>query len=305
MENEHPKFLRRVLPYIKHHRGKTFVVKCGGEIVSNAAALDQLALDLSLCANINFRIVLVHGGGPQLSELSKKLGIETKKVSGRRVTDEATLEVAVMTFCGTIRTKILAALRKHGVQPWGLSGVDAGIIHAVPRPASQEIDPDTGELQLVEWGLVGDIQSVHTDPLQNLLNTGYIPVMSSLGGDDDGNVYNINADTVAGAIAVSLKADKLILLTSAPGLLANRDDPTTLISHATVQRCRDLIDRGAVTGGMVPKLQTVIAAVERGVPRVHILDGRSPDSLLMELLTKQGTGTMITTREEEKRYLGE
>ena len=298
--------LRQALPYIKHHRGRTFVVKCGGEIARDAAALDSLANDLALCVLMaSIRVVLVHGGGPQASELSERLGMEPRKIAGRRITDEATLEVAKMVFGGSINTDILSALRRHDLRAVGLSGVDAGIVQAVRRPTTEVNDPATGETQLVDWGLVGDIQSVDTELLRYLLDGRYLPVMSSLGGDDLGNVYNINADTVAGEIAVNLKADKLILLTDEVGLLKDRADPATLISHITTQRCRELIAGGAVTGGMVPKLETIIRAVDGGVPRAHILHGKRCSALLEELFTKQGTGTMITTRDEEKRYLVE
>ncbi|MHC4549062.1 MAG: acetylglutamate kinase [Planctomycetota bacterium] len=297
--------LLQALPYLRRHKGATFVIKCGGEVARDRAALDLLAQDVALCAHVGIRTVVVHGGGPQATELAQKLGHTPTIVQGRRVTDDATLEVAKMVFAGQINVDILGVLRRHGVQPVGVSGVDGDLIHAQRRPATEVTDPATGERREVDFGHVGDITEVNTRLLGKLLDDGYVPVLSSLGSDDAGNIFNINADTVAAHVAMDMRADKLLLLTNAPGLLADPRDPASLISHVSARRCEEMLASGAVQGGMVPKITTLVQAVRGGVRRAHILDGKAPHSLLLELFTKDGTGTMVTTREEEKRYLDE
>jgi len=305
MTSKHVATLLQALPYFRRHKGATFVLKCGGEIARDPEALESLATDVALCAHVGIRLVVVHGGGPQATELSKRLGVEPHIVQGRRITDDATLEVAKMVFAGQINIDILGALRRHGLRPVGLSGVDAGLIHATRRPTTEVEDPSTGEKQQVDFGHVGDIQSVDTRLLTKLIEEGYVPVLASLGADADGRIYNINADTVAARVAIDMQADKLLLLTNAPGLLTDPDDPKSLISHLSASQCLDLIKTGGVRGGMLPKVTTLVEAVNGGVKRAHILDGKQPHSLLIELFTKEGTGTMVTTREEEKRYLDE
>jgi len=305
MNGNEVEILLQALPYMRLHKGATMVVKCGGEIARDKDALGHLARDVALLHHIGVRAVLVHGGGPQATELSEKLGFTPRIVQGRRVTDDDTLEVAKMVFAGQINTNILGALRQEGVAPVGVSGIDGGLLHAVRRPKREMTDPATGAKEEVDFGHVGDITAVDTRLLEKLLDEGYVPVLASLGADDDGNIYNINADTVATRIATDLKAEKVVLLTSVPGLLADRDDPSSLISHISARRCEEMLKSGKIAGGMVPKLQTLIEAVRAGVPRAHILDGTEPHSLLLELFTKHGTGTMLTTSEEEKRYLDE
>jgi len=297
--------LLQALPYMRQHKGSTIVVKCGGEIARDSEALENLARDVALLAHTGIRVVVIHGGGPQATDLAKRLGHEPKIVQGRRVTDDATLEVAKMVFAGQINTDILAALRRQGVSPVGVSGIDGDLIHAVRRPVKRMTDPVTGETEDVDFGHVGDITKVNTRLLRKLLEDGYTPVLASLGSDDSGAIFNINADTVASSIAADLRAEKLILLTSAPGLLADPADPESLISHISARRGDEMLKTGAIRGGMVPKLQTLIECVRAGVPRAHILDGKAAHSLLLELFTKHGSGTMVTTREEEKRYLDE
>lgn len=297
--------LLQALPYIRRLKGATVVLKCGGEIARDATALDNLAVDVALCAHVGLRLVVVHGGGPQASDLSRRLGVEPRIVEGRRITDDATLEVAKMVFAGQINIDLLGALRRHGLQPVGLSGVDADILHAVRRPSREMADPATGETRTVDFGHVGDIRDVDTRLLRILLDQGFVPVVASLGADAAGNIYNINADTVAARIALDMKADKLVLLTNAPGLLHDPDDPASVVSHASASRCEELLASGAIRGGMVPKVTTLVEAVRGGVLRAHILDGMEPHALLLELFTKDGTGTMVTTREEERRYLDE
>jgi len=297
--------LLQALPYIRRHKGATLVIKCGGEVARDSDALDLLARDIALCAHVGIRTVVVHGGGPQATELALKLGHEPNIIEGRRVTDDATLEVAKMVFAGQINIDILGALRRHGTLPVGVSGVDANLISAVRRPATSITDAQTGETRQVDFGHVGDITEVNTRLLKKLLDDGYVPVLASLGSDREGNIFNINADTVAARVAMDMKADKLLLLTNAPGLLQDPDDPATLISHICASRSEELLKTGAIRGGMVPKITTLVEAVRGGVSRAHILDGKAPHSLLIELFTKDGNGTMVTTRAEEKRYLDE
>jgi acetylglutamate kinase len=305
MKGKEVELLLQALPYMRRHKGGTMVVKCGGEIARDPVALRHLARDVALLHHVGVHVVLVHGGGPQATELSRKLGHEPRIVQGRRVTDDETLEVAKMVFAGQINTNILGALRQQGVAPVGVSGIDGDLIHAVRRPVRTMTDPATGETETVDFGHVGDITEVNTRLLRKLLDDGYVPVLASLGADNDGHIFNINADTVATRVATDLHADKVILLTSAPGLLADANDPASLISHISARRCEEMLKGGEVRGGMVPKLQTLIECVRAGVPRAHILDGTEPHSLLIELFTKHGTGTMVTTSEEEKRYLDE
>ena len=305
MNGQDVETLLQALPYIREHKGKTFVIKCGGEIARDPAALDGLAADIALAFHVGVRPVVVHGGGPQATDLQRRLGQEPHIVQGRRITDDATLEVAKMVFGGQINIDILGALRRHGIQAVGVSGVDGDLIQAVRRPVSEVTDPKTGKKTQVDWGHVGDILSVNTRLLQKLLDDGYVPVLCSLGSDKAGNVYNINADTVAARVAADMKAGKLLLLTDAPGLLEDPDDESTLISHITAGRCEEMMKTGAIRGGMVPKIETLVEAVRGGVRRAHILDGKASHSLLVELFTKEGNGTMVTTTEEEARYLDE
>lgn len=295
--------LLQALPYIRRHKKATLVVKCGGEIARDPGALASLAQDVALCSHVGIRTVVIHGGGPQATDLSRKLGVEPNIIQGRRVTDDATLEVAKMVFAGQINIDILGALRSHGLRPVGLSGVDGEVIHAVKRPHTEMEDPDTGETRSVDFGHVGDITEVDTHLLTKLLDDGYVPVLASLGADAEGRIYNINADTVAARIAMDMQADKLILLTNAPGLLTDPDDPASLVSHVSAARAEAMLGEGGIRGGMVPKITTLIQAVRGGVGRAHILDGKQPHSLLLELFTREGTGTMVTTSAEEKRYL--
>jgi acetylglutamate kinase len=204
MNGHDVKLLLQALPYIRRHKGATFVIKCGGEVARDSDALDLLAQDIALCAHVGIRTVVIHGGGPQATELSVKLGHEPHIVQGRRVTDDETLEVAKMVFAGQINIDILGALRRHGIQPVGVSGVDGNLISAVRRPATDVTDAQTGETRQVDFGHVGDITDVNTRLLRKLLDDGYVPVLASLGSDDAGSIYNINADTVAAHVAMDM-----------------------------------------------------------------------------------------------------
>lgn len=285
--------LKEALPYLRRHRRRTMVVKLGGEIADNDAALRSLAQDLSLLVHVNIRIVVVHGGGPQATALSKKLGLTPRMVEGRRVTDEATLEVTKMVFAGQINMELLSVLRAQGLRAVGLSGVDGNILQAVRRPPTPMRDATTGETTMVDFGHVGDVTSADPHLLTLLVENGYVPVISSLGSDEEGNILNINADTVASVIARAMGASKLISLTNVPGLLRDPKDPTSLMSRLTLDDARAAIKNGIVTGGMAPKIESLIEALEGGVEAGHILSGLDEGALLLELFTERGAGTLV------------
>ena len=292
------RLLKEALPYLRRHRRKTMVIKVGGEIASNPDALDSLAQDISLLTHTNIRIVLVHGGGPQATSLSERLGVESRMVQGRRVTDEETLDIAKMVFAGRINIDILGALREHGVRAVGLSGVDGDILHAERRPPTEIENEETGEVELVDFGHVGDVVGVDTSLLSLLVENGYVPVISSLAGDDGGKALNVNADTVASVIAQDLQASKLIMLSSVPGLLRDAEDPDSLVSRASVSEIRAMLTDGTIRGGMRPKVTMMVEALENGVGEVVILSGIEESALLLELFTDRGVGTLIAADED-------
>jgi len=290
MNPEHLDLLRQALPYINRFKGKTFVVKIGGEVAEDGPVLRTFCEEVALLAQVGIRVVMVHGGGKQATDLCEKLGIEPKMVGGRRVTDERTLDVVMMVFAGKINTEILSALRRAGAEAVGISGVDGGILNAVKRPPRKVFNEKTGREEVVDFGHVGDIESVDPKLLTTLLAADFIPVVASLGGDDAGNILNINADTVAAEIASALKAEKLILASSVDGIL--RGD-RSLISRTTPEELGRLIQEGVITGGMIPKAQSACEALLEGVGSVHIINGRKPATLLAEVFTDTGAGTMI------------
>jgi acetylglutamate kinase len=287
--------LREALPYIQRFQGHTFVVKLSGKVTEDPTNLTSLAEELALLHQVGIRICVVHGGGKQLTELASKLGIEQTIIDGRRVTDDATLEMAKMIFAGKINTDILAALRHRSIEAVGLSGVDGNIIHAERRPPKEILNRETGVRAHVDFGHVGDVVRINSRLLMVLLDHGYLPVISSLGADDEGMVFNINADTVASEIAVQLKAEKLILLSDVDGIYLSAGDPKTKLSRLTADEADDLIARGAATGGMIPKLQSITALLRRGVHSAHIISGTNRNALLSEIFTDKGTGTMIVS----------
>jgi acetylglutamate kinase len=287
--------LREALPYIQRFKGQTFVVKLSGKVTENHENLSSLAEEMALLHQVGIRICVVHGGGKQLSDLAKKLGIEQTIIEGRRVTDDATLEMAKMIFAGKINTDILAALRNRGIEAVGLSGVDGNIVHAEKRPPKEILNRETGVKDKVDFGHVGDVVQINARLLTVLLDHGYLPVISSLGADDEGTVFNINADTIASEIAVQLKAEKLVLLSDVDGLYLTAGDPGTKVSRVTAAEAGDLISSGAASGGMIPKLQSIIVLLERGVHSAHIISGTKRNALLSEIFTDKGTGTMIVT----------
>ncbi len=295
--------LKGALRYVRAYRDRGFVVKLGGDVVSDPEVLDHVSAQLALLASLGIRLVVVHGGGPQASSLSRRLGAEPVIVAGRRVTDDQALEVAKMVYAGQLNTDLLAALREHRLQAVGVSGVDADLLTARRRPPVTVVD-DAGTPRTVDYGHVGDIERVDPHVLTTLTDARCVPVIASLAGDDEGNVYNVNADTVAESIAVALGALKLIFLTGAPGVLRDRNDPASLVTFADPDDLTSLMASGALTGGMRPKVEACIRAATSGVERTHIIDGRAPDALLLEVFTGAGCGTMIVGRKEKATYLG-
>ena len=285
--------LREALPYIQRFKGQTFVVKLSGKVTEVQENLISLAEELALLHQVGIRICVVHGGGKQLSELAKQLGVEQTIIEGRRVTDDATLEMAKMIFAGKINTDILAALRHRGIEAVGLSGVDGNIVHAERRPPKEILNRETGVRDKVDFGHVGDVVQINARLLTVLLDHGYLPVISSLGADREGTVFNINADTIAAEIAVQLKAEKLILLSDVDGIYLTAGDANTKLSRLTGAEAGELISSGAASGGMIPKLQSITVLLERGVHSAHIISGTKRNALLSEIFTDKGTGTMI------------
>lgn len=295
--------LKGALRYVRAYRDHVFVVKLGGDVLSDRHVLDQVAAQLALLASLSIRIVVVHGGGPQASALSRRLGREPQMIAGRRVTDDDALDVVKMVYRGLLNTELVSALRHHGVQAVGLSGVDGDLVNAHRRPPVRVVD-DEGVERTVDFGHVGDVDGADPRVLTTLLDARFVPVVSSLAGDAEGAVYNVNADTVAETIATALRAQKLIFLTGAPGVLRDRNDPSTLVAFADPDDLAGLIQSGALAGGMRPKVEACIRAATGGVERTHIIDGRVPDALLLEVFTGAGCGTMIVGRKEKATYLG-
>ncbi len=286
MRNQ-PRFdlLREALPYIQRFKGKTFVVKLSGKATEDGNNLASLAEELALIHQVGIRICVIHGGGKQLSDLATQMGIEQTIINGRRVTDDATLEMAKMIFAGKINTDILAALRHRGVEAVGLSGVDGNIVHAARRPPKEITNQATGEREHVDFGHVGDVVEINSRLLCVLLDQGYLPVISSLGADSEGMVFNINADTIATEIAVQLEAEKLILLSDVDGIFLRPDEPETKLSRLTAREVQQLLESGAATGGMIPKLQSIVELLKRGVRSAHIINGTLRNALLAEVFT--------------------
>src|SRR6267154_6036908 len=286
--------LREALPYIQRFKGKTFVVKFSGKVTENHECLISLAEELALMHQVGIRLCVVHGGGKQLSDLARIMGVEQTIIEGRRVTDDATLEMAKMIFAGKINTDILAALRHRGVGAVGLSGVAGSFVHAERRPPKEIMNRATGESEHVDFGHVGDILEINARLLTVLLDEGYLPVISSLGADAAGTVFNINADTIASEIAIQLEAEKLVLLSDVDGIYLRAGQPETKLSRLSADEAEALVKEGSATGGMIPKLQNIVELLRRGVKSAHIINGTARNALLAEVFTDQGTGTMIS-----------
>lgn len=280
--------LKHAAPYIRMFKRQTFVLKAGGEVFASAEATRALLEQVSILHQVGIRVVLVHGGGPQATELARALGVPTRMVGGRRVTDSQTLDVATMVLNGQINTRILAMCRELELPAVGISGIDAGLIRAHKRAPVNT--PDEGT---VDYGFVGDIDTVDADVLKTQLERGLVPVVSPLSADDDGTVLNINADTVAAALAAALGAAKLILATGAPGILEDRTDPASLVSYIDLDGLKRLRENGSLAEGMLPKAAAIETAIRGKVPRVHIISWKVPDSLLLEIFTNEGTGTLV------------
>ncbi len=282
--------LKHAAPYIRLFKGKVFVLKAGGEIFASRQQTTEFMEQVGILHQVGIRVVLVHGGGPQSTELATALGIDSTFVDGRRVTDDASLDVATMVLNGQINTRVLAACRDLQIPAVGISGIDAGLIRAHRRPP---VRGDDGVL--VDFGFVGDIDSVDADVLVKQLDSGLMPVVSPLSCDDTGTILNINADTVAAAIAVELKAEKLILSTAAAGILEDVDDPQSLISYIDRAALAKLKAEGKLADGMLPKAAAIDSALANGVGRVHVISFKVADSLLLEVFTNEGTGTLVVS----------
>jgi acetylglutamate kinase len=280
--------LKHAAPYVRLFKKKVFVLKAGGEVFADKASTRALMEQVGILHQVGIRVVLVHGGGPQSTRLAEALGLDTTFVDGRRVTDDASLEVATMVLNGQINTRILAACRDLEIPAVGISGVDAGLIRAMRRPPVANASGDA-----VDYGFVGDIESVDADILRKQLDKGLMPVVSPLSCDASGTVLNINADTVAAAIAAELDAEKLILITGAAGILENVDDPQSLISYVDRAGLSRLRDGGILADGMLPKAAAIDQALQEGVSRVHVISYNVADSLLLEVFTNEGTGTLV------------
>ena len=281
--------LKSAAPYIRLYKGKTFVVKAGGGVFGDDASTRQLVEQIAILHYFGVRVVMVHGGGPQLTELSDALGVPTRMVEGRRITDAKAIDVTSMVLNGLINTRILAICRDLNIDAIGISGVDAGLVRAHKRPPVRV--GDSGEM--VDFGFVGDVDAVDTTVIRKLLDNGLMPVVSPLSADASGVLLNINADTVAAAVGAALGAEKLILCTGAPGILGNVDDAGSLISYTDVRGLKRLREEGRIADGMLPKAKAIEDAIRGGVRRVHVISYKAPEGILGEVFTNEGTGTLI------------
>lgn len=276
---ERAEVLTQALPYIKRYTGKTVVVKYGGNAMIDEHLKQQVMEDIVLLWLIGVKIVLVHGGGPEISDLMKKLGKQPVFVDGLRVTDKETVDIVQMVLAGKVNKTLVNLLEMHGGKALGLSGMDGKLIEA--------------KIKDERLGYVGEITGVNIAPITDILEKGYIPVISTLGCDNEGNTYNINGDTAAAYIAGALGAERLIMMTDIAGILMDRNDPSTLIPEISVAEAEQLYEKGVISDGMIPKVNCCVEALRKGVKNVIIMDGRVPHSILMELLTNEGAGTMF------------
>ncbi|MFL6604601.1 MAG: acetylglutamate kinase [Steroidobacteraceae bacterium] len=281
--------LKSAAPYIRMYKGKTFIVKAGGGVFGDADDTRVLIEQIAILHYFGVRVVMVHGGGPQTTEISEALGIPTRMVEGRRVTDQKAIDVTAMVLNGLINTRILGFCRDLNIDAVGISGVDAGLVRAHRRPPVKV--GTSGEL--VDYGFVGDIDGIDTTVIRKLLDNGLMPVVSPLSADETGVLLNINADTVAAAIGAALGAEKLILCTGAPGILERVEDPTSLISYTDLRGLKRLREEGRIVEGMLPKAKAIENAITGGVRRVHVVSYKSPEGILGEVFTNEGTGTLI------------
>ena len=278
--------LTQALPYIKQYNGKTVVIKYGGNAMVNESLKLQVMEDIVLLWLIGVKVVLIHGGGPEISEMMQRLGKQPEFIDGLRVTDKETVDIVQMVLAGKVNKTLVNLLENRGGRAVGLSGIDGHLIEARVKDA--------------RLGYVGEITAVHIGPVRDLLERGYIPVISTIGCDREGNTYNINGDTAAARIAGALGAERLIMMTDIAGILRDRSDVNTLIPEITVSEAAELRRSGIISGGMIPKVECCIDAIRQGVRHVIIMDGRVPHSILMELLTDEGAGTMVSGDPEQK-----
>ena len=272
--------LTQALPYIKRYTGKIVVVKYGGNAMINEQLKEQVMEDIVLLWLSGVKIVLVHGGGPEINEMMEKLGKKAGFVDGLRVTDKETVDIVQMVLAGKVNKTLVNLLEMKGGKAMGISGMDGRLIES--------------KIKDERLGYVGSITKIHINPVIDLLEKGYIPVISTLGCDKEGNTYNINGDTAAAYIAGALNAERLIMMTDIAGILRDKDDPSTLIAEVTIDEAKKLHEEGIISGGMIPKVDCCVEAIHKGVKNVVIMDGRVPHSILMELLTDEGAGTMVT-----------
>ena len=277
--------LTQALPYIRQYNGKIVVVKYGGNAMVSEELREQVMEDIVLLWLVGVRVVLVHGGGPEISEMMSRLGKKPEFVDGPRVTDQETVDIVQMVLAGKVNKTLVKLLEVKGGKAMGISGMDGGLIEA--------------KMKRAELGYVGSITGVNIEPVMDLLEKGYIPVISTLGCDREGNTYNINGDTAAAYIAGALGAERLIMMTDIAGVLRDKNDPSTLIPELTIGEAIKLFEENVIAGGMIPKVECCIDAIHRGVERVIIMDGRVPHSILMEILTDEGAGTMVYGEETE------
>lgn len=273
------KILVNALPYIQEYNGKIVVIKYGGNAMINETLKNSVVHDIVLLRLIGVKVVLVHGGGPEITDMLARVGKETQFIDGLRVTDKETIEITQMVLAGKINKSLVNLIECCGGKSMGLSGIDGHMIQA--------------EIKDEKLGYVGKITDINPQPILDVLEKDYIPVVSTIGCDDKGNVYNINADTAAAKIAGALKAESLISLTDISGILMDKDDPNTLIPHITVEGTKELIEKGVISDGMIPKVECCTNAIKDGVKKVFIIDGRIPHSILIETLTDEGIGTMF------------
>ena len=276
---ERAQVLTQALPYIKKYRGKIVVIKYGGNAMINEDLKQQVMEDICLLWLIGVKVVLIHGGSPEISETMKKFGKKSEYVNGLRVTDKETVDIVQMVLAGKVNKTLVNLLQMKGGHAVGLSGIDGGILEATMKDE--------------RLGYVGEVTKIRTQPITDLLEKNYIPVISTIASDRQGNTFNINGDTAAASIAGALGAERLIMMTDIAGLLRDKDDPSTLIPAVTVSEAKQLFEEGVICGGMIPKVDCCIEAIEKGVKHVVIMDGRVPHSILMELLTDEGAGTMV------------
>lgn len=288
---EKASILVEALPYIKRFYGRTVVIKYGGHAMINDELKEAVLTDIVLMKYVGMHPVVVHGGGPEITGMLKRLKIESKFVGGLRVTDTGTMEIAEMVLAGKINKDIVARINGYGGRAVGISGRDADLLLAEKKPGRVK-KPD-GNTELVDIGYVGEITRVNPDILATMIREGYIPVVAPVAAGSGGESYNVNADTAASSLAAALQADKLIILTDVEGILKDRGNPDSLISTVTRAEVPGLLEKGIIDGGMIPKVECCVNALDKGVKTTHILDGRAPHSILLEVFTNKGIGTMV------------